>query len=348
MTSNIFEAIKHDPELWDTFTLKDEYEAGERDIYGRLPHSLSKHVRTIDPVVSSYLVSKGLDLKYPGGKKFAVCLTHDIDNLMITARTGISDSLKNLAGGNISGAISSIRSSISRKRNPLVNFDKIMDLEEKFGARSTFFFLSLARGEQDYNYDLKDFSRELKWITDRGFEIGLHGGHSTYTSEKRISDEKRKLERVVGISVSGYRNHFLRFKYPDTWRYLERAGFRYDSTMAYTTSVGWKNATCHPFIPFDRNRNEFLGIWEIPLAVMDRTLIGRLGLDHDNSIGLVSRLIDKVRQLNGVLTINWHNSEFSNENGSLYEKILKLAYDRGAWMVTASNLLDHISEKVSK
>ncbi|MGA1822209.1 MAG: polysaccharide deacetylase family protein [Thermoplasmatota archaeon] len=325
--------------------MRDEYEASVRDIYGRLPHPLAGHINTMDPDVSRYLAENGWSPKYPGGREFAVCLTHDIDNLMISTRRGIYNSLENISGGDISGAFHSMKRSMSRRTNPLFNFGEIMDLEEKYGARSTFFFLCLNKGERDFNYEISEIGSELKSISERGFEIALHGSHFAYKSKRRIADEKRKLEKAAVTSITGYRNHFLRFIYPDTWDHLERSDFKYDSTMAYSNTVGWKNGTCHPFHPFDRNKGEFLKIWEIPLAVMDRTLIGRLGLDHDNSLSLVDQLIDRVRELNGVLTINWHNSEFSNENGPLYGQILEMANSKGAWMTSASDLIDHVKDQ---
>ena len=51
----------------------------------------------------------------------------------------------------------------------------------------------------------------------------------------------------------GYRNHYLRFKLPETWKYLADAGFEYDTTLGYSNALGYRNGMCHPFRPYDRS-----------------------------------------------------------------------------------------------
>ena len=89
----MYDILKNDREIWDIFTLKDEYEEGPRDIYGRLPYNLASYKEIDRPVVSHYLMENGFDLEYPGGGNFAVSLSHDIDVLERSLPRRIYDTL---------------------------------------------------------------------------------------------------------------------------------------------------------------------------------------------------------------------------------------------------------------
>jgi hypothetical protein len=49
------------------------------------------------------------------------------------------------------------------------------------------------------------------------------------------------LESVLEKEVVGFRNHFLRFRIPDTWELLSKAGFKYDTTS--DMQILWDSGT---------------------------------------------------------------------------------------------------------
>ena len=77
-----------------------------------------------------------------------------------------------------------------------------MDLEEKYGAKSTFFFMAENRGEQEYFYNIEDLEPEISRIINRGWEVGLHGGHTTYLNAQEMRAKKERLEKVTRRPVS--------------------------------------------------------------------------------------------------------------------------------------------------
>lgn len=66
-------------------------------------------------------------------------------------------------------------------------------------------------------------------------------GTSLTTALKILKKKKRRLEEVLGKKVVGYRNHYLRFRVPDTWELLSKAGFKYDTTFGYSDCAGFRN-----------------------------------------------------------------------------------------------------------
>ncbi|MDM7920081.1 MAG: polysaccharide deacetylase family protein, partial [Methanosarcina sp.] len=219
------------------------------------------------------------------------------------------------------------------------NFRKIMELESKYDAKSSFYFLALTSEEKDFNYNIKDLESELGFISDSGWEVGLHGGHESYNSLEDIQEKKLRLEKVLGKEVIGYRNHFLRFRVPDTWELLSKAGFKYDSTFGYSDCSGFRNGMCHPFRPYNFETGKEIGILEIPLTIMDRTLLeSHMKLDLENAWELTKRLIDIVEKCKGVITILWHNTQMQGENLKFYENVLKYCSDKNAWITSGEEI----------
>lgn len=332
--------LRRDPQIWDLFTRKEEYDASLRDQYDRFPYYASKDRDIFEPKASQYLAEHGYKVEYPDDAPFAVCLTHDIDTVYRSIPSKAMSTLRTLKQGNISGASRNL-SKMRTKKLPLCNFHEIMDLEEKYDAKSTFFFMAESPGEQDYAYDIEDLKPEIGNIVDRGWEVGLHGGHNTYMNPLEMREKKERLEKVAGKPVIGYRNHYLRFRVPDSWEYLSQAGFKYDSTLGYVDCVGFRNGMCHPFKPYNLNTGREIDIVEIPLIVMDGTLFqSYMRLDVNSGWKIIQKLIDSVGQCHGVFTILWHNTFMDELNRDLFEKILKYCIEKGAWITSGKGVIN--------
>jgi peptidoglycan/xylan/chitin deacetylase (PgdA/CDA1 family) len=338
MANKMIDLLRAEPELWDRFTRKEEYSQHFRDKFDRFPYFLSSCRSVFNPSVSDFLMKNGYAPEYPGEEKFAVCLTHDIDVLFKPFVVKGRSVIRSMYKGDRKGILDNLRK-ITDKKVPYCNFDSIMDLEEKYGAKSSFYFLTSPE-DPDY-YAIDEFEDELNNIHDRGCEIGLHGGHQAYASYERICKEKRRLEEVLGKPVAGYRNHFLRFLIPDTWEYLATAGFAYDSTLGYADCVGFRNGMCHPFRPYHLGIGSEIDIIEIPLIVMDNTLFHNfMRLDHRTAMDVINQLIDKVASCRGVFTLLWHNSSLleGTPERSMYEEILHYCFEKGAWMTSGEEI----------
>ncbi|NPE28441.1 hypothetical protein HNV12_10805 [Methanococcoides sp. SA1] len=343
----MIEKLKQNNELWNLFTKEDEYNPMFTDQYDRVPYYVSSYRNIFEPKVSKFLLENGLKPEYPDGKKFAVCLTHDIDSIYPQKLRTLYNAFRSLTHGQIVNALKTSFSIIDKSQKPLWNFKDIMELEEKYNAKSSFYFLALDPDDRDFSYEIEDLEHELGHIVDNGWEVGLHGGHESYNNLEDIKRKKLRLERVLGKKVVGYRNHYLRFKVPDTWELLSRAGFKYDTTFAYADCVGFRNGMCHPFRPFNLSTNKEIDILEIPLNIMDVTMISHMNIDQKRAWELTKQLIDTVEQYNGVFTILFHNDTYKlEENFKFYEKMLKYCSEKGAWMTSGEEICNWWMENV--
>ena len=336
--------LRENAEIWDLFTRREEYQNPLRDQYGRFPYYASKNRDIFEPRASQYLVEHGYQFEYPDGAPFAVCLTHDIDTVYRSNLSKGLSVLRALKHGSSPAVLQSL-SQMRSKKVPFCNFSEIMDLEEKYGAKSTFFFMVESSEEQDYVYEIEDLEQEIGNIIDRGWEVGLHGGHATYLDSREMREKKERLEKMTGIPVISYRNHYLRFKVPDTWEYLVQAGFKYDTTLGYADCVGFRNGMCHPFRPFNLNTGREIDIVEIPLVVMDGTLDRYMRLDASKAWELIRRLIDNIEQCHGIFTLLWHNTYMDDKRLGFYEKILAYCLEKDAWMTSGEEIAAAFRER---
>ncbi|MFW6025193.1 MAG: polysaccharide deacetylase family protein [Candidatus Woesearchaeota archaeon] len=258
------------------------------------------------------------------GKKFTVLLSHDIDKIEPTNIEIISRLIKQ-------------RKLISKnpKRNPYWTFNKILNIEKKYGVKSTWFFKSSGKS---YNINDKNLKVVINKIIKKGNEIGLHADFESFNNLNNLKKEKNLLENSIGNKVFGVRNHYLLFDVNKTWDIQEKCGFKYDSTYGYANEIGYRNGDCFSFNAYSLEQKKELDLIVLPLTIMDCTLLNYMNLNIEESFNKVKELIDIVKNKKGIIVINWHNDYFSDilhkNAGDLYDKILSYVRKKQGFMPT--------------
>jgi peptidoglycan/xylan/chitin deacetylase (PgdA/CDA1 family) len=336
------ELLKQNQDIWDLFTRKEEYFSEKRDEHERFLFDEKTIVNASDPKASRYLINNGIKVKFPENKIFAVCLTHDVDDIYPPLSHSLLSSVEYLKNLNFRASANQFFWKLKGKEySPYLNLSKIMDLEASYGAKSSFYFIATDADPIRFRYNVEDIEHNLKEIAARGWEVGLHGGYYSYNNLEAIKKEKKRIETVLEKPVVGFRNHYLRFKVPESWEILADAGFKYDSTFGYSNSVGFRNGMCHPFRPYNLSTEREIEIFEIPLVVMDVALFaGSKSLEE--AWECTKNLIDTTANLNGVITLLWHNfvfdCSFRGDWVKLYEKVLQYCSSKGAWMTSGEEI----------
>jgi peptidoglycan/xylan/chitin deacetylase (PgdA/CDA1 family) len=326
--------------LWDRFTRKVEYGSINQDRHGRyIPDKAELQDITI-PAISQHLLDRDFNPEYPDDKRFAICLTHDVDDVC----PPITHSLLSIPYHLMQRDYCNLKKTLlwkidGKQKSPYRNFRDIIKIEQSFDAKSTFFFLATDRDIRRFRYNIEDLEEELALITDAGWDMGLHGSYYAYDSLDELCSEKKRLEVAAGRKITGYRGHYLRFKVPHTWELLKAAGFCYDSTLGYGSYPGFRNQMCHPFYPYNLYENRPIGIMEISLNLADMALFGKRG---DIAWDTVKKLVDVVEENQGVLTVLWHNyifgSPFRKTSQKIYRMLLDYGRNRNAWMTSAEEI----------
>jgi len=269
----------------------------------------------------------------PPDERFGILPTHDIDWLIKHRTWGLSAKAVGLRALVYRRPAQALREAaealwirFGQHDDPYYRaVEWLMDLSGRYGWTSHFFFMTGGESRHDAFYPIgHPLVREAcQRIVTAGHRIGLHPSYESYTDPQVILAEKQVLEQVTSQTVSGGRQHFLRFKVPDTWRHYAQAGLTYDSSFGYSGRNGFRCGTCRPFVAFDAVREELIPVVEYPLIVMDVCITRRADWSAERMAEEIIRYGRITREFSGVLTILWHNSESWPTARKAYEQAVE-------------------------
>ena len=271
-----------------------------------------------------------------------VSLTHDVDRTCKTYQC-LTHGLKSLSKGNMRKTLYHT-TSLAKRKDVYWNFEDIIEIEEKYGIKSTFFFLvesfpfkllkpsswKLSLGRYDINE--KRITDIIQRLDNNGWEIGLHGSYTSYNNLELLQKEKNVVESIVGHPISGIRQHYLNLN-ENTWKYQQKAGFEYDSSWGFTRKIGFKENKITPFKPIGNNFLVF------PLAIMDSCYKNTKNRKEE-----LLKIIDLTIANDSVLVINWHSNNFNEKEfpgyKDVYVEIIEVCKEYNAVFDTLNNFLN--------
>jgi peptidoglycan/xylan/chitin deacetylase (PgdA/CDA1 family) len=355
----------HGDELAESFwhLARLEEWGAPRDRHGRFSAS-SSTLDPLEPPLEHLRKRLGIEPPRWGGARFAVALTHDVDRPWRWTRTGIRNAAGRLRGrvraGDGREALREARGLVGlplhrlRGSDPNWRFAEIAALEARHGARSTFFVMGgHAHREDGFAPEVYERLRPrlVETLLETESEIGLHGSYTSADDVERLAAEKAALESLAG-AVVGQRYHFLRVDPQRNLAPLADLGFRYDSSVGYADSPGFRSGIAQPFRPWSEERGGPLPLVEIPLALMDTTLAEAqyLGLSAREAAGRALALLDRAAAQGGAFAILWHTNRFDPATAAgwdrLYERIVEAVAERGGVCLTAGELAGEAEERL--
>jgi hypothetical protein len=282
---------------------------------------------------------------YPGGERFLVALTHDVDLL---GAGGLGTALRKLGGGVLRRSRARLREGTAflidafGGRDPAYPLAEVVSAERAHGWRSTCFFLT-RQGDVHDGYPDRyrpALPRALEQTADAGLEIGLHASYRAREHDGAIAEEAQLLGEPQGL-----RHHYLRSTPERLSAELESAGLRYDSSIAWPSLPGLRAGTPYPYRLWDPERRRPRG-WELPLAVMDATLAEDhyLGLDSLRAFDAALAALEPIAEHGGAVALLWHppshHPRLSNGYDRLYRRLLTWVEAQEGWAGTAAETLD--------
>lgn len=344
---------------WETST------NNSKDKFGRFPwkESLQFKLNLEFPIVNEYfdilwsaikklfdLSNQSLELEplWPNNKKFAVCLTHDIDCI---SRGWIEGSFHELLGLKDKRFLYHLERILKLLHHRITkgdiwwNFGDILKLEKNYNVKSSFYFISerTKKSDQKYKYNVMSpqFIELFKKIKNGGCEVGIQGSFMSYNNSRQLQRERDILTHLTG-NIYGIRQHFLRLDIPETWRIQETLGFKYDVTLGFVERWGYRSGFAFPYFPYDIHNDVSFKVLEIPLNLMDMTLQRYCKSVKVDPWTIVRRLLRTTREYKACLCILWHNTFFDDYKfrggREIYEKILDFVNRNNGWGTSARNI----------
>lgn len=213
--------------------------------------------------------------------------------------------------------------------------DWIMAVNEEVGNKVSFYFITHNTSKLDTFDDFGSLRiRSLfKTIVERGHEVGIHPGYNTFRNPENFKQTVKKFlgilqgEKITQKNIGG-RQHYLRWDAAKTPQLWDKNLITYDSSLGYADRAGFRCGICYSFEMYDLVNREILKTKQIPLIVMENTIISSayedLGYSEDARQRFVN-LSESCRRYNGLFTLLWHNTSLqSPESRKLYLDIIKL------------------------
>jgi hypothetical protein len=335
----------------------------QRDRHGRFA-AASSCLDPLDPPLERLRERLGLEPPRWGGARFAVALTHDVDVPWRWTRVGIRGGASRVKTAALAGrardaaaelrALAAVPLHKARGTDPNWRFGRICELERSLGTRSTFFLLAAHRHRADGPSPEAYASRRARLVETLqagGAEIGLHASYTAADDPAVLAEEQRELEALAG-PIAGQRFHYLRVDPHRNLRELDRLGFRYDSSLGFADAPGFRAGIAHPFRPWDFEREQPLGLVEVPLAAMDVTYA------EDRYLGLGARaaeprlleLVGRAAERGGGFAVLWHTDRFDRGTArgwdTLYARLIEAVRAQGGVCVPAEELAGEAAERL--
>jgi peptidoglycan/xylan/chitin deacetylase (PgdA/CDA1 family) len=206
------------------------------------------------------------------------------------------------------------------RKNPYQNIPELLEMEEKLGIRSTFFFRTYVKDSQHPPppYDLNEYKHDIKHMISNGWEVGLHSDMTSHNNLERLKTEKANLEKIAGTKISGNRVHSTigdTFNTP-LFQNLHHLGFKYDSSVKYKR----EEISEEDFGYFLKE-----GIIVFPITTMDALIFYYNVKTETEVLKTIKHTIGMCRRFCGkskIVTIDWHDCSLKMKYGRKYPEVL--------------------------
>ena len=349
-------------------TLYYEREISRRDKLGRVVHEdgVNYRLNITDIPVVDYLFEVIIEVIEQFSKKsflvfkrksafdkFGFILSHDVDRVESYNLYNTLNSVKQLTvfNGDYPAKIKRVNRHIgeflklSKRSNPLWDFEDMQALEHRFNLTSTFFFLGKGELHKDayYNFADKNIKELIKQIEANKSEIGLHVTIKGNNSSDILSSNLAKLQQESTATVKGARSHWLRFDITKSGEILEALKIKYDSSISFYSKEGFRASTCLPYKLYSLEQNRELDVWEVPLIFMECSLLDYQNVTEQEALEKVSHLLNEVVKFKGVFTLLWHNGNFHKKmpfpRKEFYIKLLEMITNKSSTNITGAEVI---------
>jgi len=268
-------------------------------------------------------------------RNYAFLPTYDIDVAYAFKGKGIARNifvfLRDIFTFNYKVLIERLSVLFDLKKDPFDTYDFHLQLQKEYKLDPVYFFLCASFGPKDRGISIhsRAFTKLVKTIGDYA-KTGIHPSYASNFKEKRLKNEIDFLAGVLNRNIENSRQHYLKFKLPVTFQNLLKANIRADFSMGYASHPGFRAGTCYPFSFYDLSLESETKLRLYPITIMDGTLRDYMKLKPEDALIKVKKLIDIIRQVDGLFVTLWHNDALSNHGNwkgwrDIYIEIVKYA-----------------------
>ncbi len=237
-----------------------------------------------------------------------------------------------------------LRNAATPRRFYFDNVTGMIDLERTFDFTSTFYLIN-GKGGRFGARSGSPILKEVVEVTPHGWDIGMHYNYDTFLQPERFQKQHDELLEIVGHSLRAGRAHYLRFDSKRSFEFISSYGIRVDESAGFADCIGYRTGAAGCIQGYDSANDRALEIFEVPLVIMEHTLLNQYG---DDSVAVFRRIVRHLACVGGALSVlfhpgQFHNPEFPHMLG-LYHRLLIELRDVSAVSRTALSLVDEITD----
>jgi len=302
----------------------EEYLPHRSDAYGRYDHrdSLAWTGGFLDrPLVDIWAATlrDALQRRFPSAnfprRSFRFQPTYDIDIAWAHRHRSLLRTISGAAASLIKGrpadAFDRAATLLGIRADPYDAYAWLDGMHETHPSDPLYFFLvagSMSRYDRNISPGHPGM-RSLIAEHARRYRVGLHPSWASGDDAGLLSREAALLSELTDDRpVRHSRQHYLRFKLPETYRALIRIGITDDHSMGYGAVNGFRASTCTPFRWYDLGEERTTGIVVHPFCFMDATAHHELGMVPEKSLSSMLGYMEEVVAVGGVMETIFHNS----------------------------------------
>ncbi len=216
-------------------------------------------------------------------------------------------------------------------------YDVFIALEKLHASHQlkAIYFLHCANDEApDKNINLtnRDFLLLIQQLS-LSATVGLHSSFKSFNNPTKLKEELAFLTAKLGYAIDLNRQHFLCWNptlYPEN---LLKNGFRNDYTMGYPQRNGFRAGTCTPFLHYNLQKEKIEALSWHPLAIIESAYQAYPQEQNKEQWACWHEIITAVKQVDGTLTIAYHNHSYSNYGpfkgwAATYDKLIQMATEQ--------------------
>ncbi|HUW07531.1 MAG TPA: hypothetical protein VMW01_14890 [Williamwhitmania sp.] len=321
----------------------EEYLPFEPDEHGRFPSAMSFVVKSSIqdiPIVDVWVqqFSDALRQKFPflslSRNTWGGTIHIDIDNAFAHKGKGMIRT-----GGKLALALGQLRlkdftevagSSLCLAHDPFDTYNAIQQevVAEDISLKWFLHVGNLSKFDRPVNWRSRVFKR-LAGKLSRSGNIGIHPSYGVLDDPDLLHQEVERFTCLAGAKPTFSRFHFLRFRFPTSYRMLMNEGITADFSMGFSDRVGYRAGTTRPFSFFDLTTNTEEEFAIYPFVAMDSALNFQLKMNPLEAIEEIDRLHAIQQNTGGDFSIVFHNEILSdkvpwNNWGVLFKEVVGL------------------------
>lgn len=267
-----------------------------------------------------------------------IILSHDVDNLTTKEHNKDLIVIKMIIRAFIEFFLFRINFSTLFSRlklilsNNLTNIKELVELDKKYNTKATYFFAT--SNDNTLAYKSEAAKPHVKYILENNLNVGIHG--IAFDNLNKMKAEYDKFLSIHKTNNIGIRMHYLR-RNNDTFSYMKEIGYTFDTTE-YSPNLK------QPYITEE-------GLIEIPFHIMDSYLFQEKGIQKYNSkyaIEYTKNIIDKNKEKNIILNINFHQEYFSDgwkDWKDWYTWIVQYCHNENIEFISYQEVVNELSNK---